>query len=278
MKKLWLLVTIVLFAGLLAACGGKEESSSNAGNEEKKQVTLGGTSGPYSDMLSKAIKPGLEAKGYEVKIVEFSDYIQPNLALSKGDLDANLFQHKVYMENFAKEHDLELSEVIVVPTAPMGIYSKKFKSLDDIEEGAALAIPNDPTNAARAFLILEDAGLIKLNPSADPLTVSEKDVVENVKNLQFKPLEAAQLPRAVDSVDLSAVPGNFALAAKMNLLDALQLENMPDQYRNRVVVNTKDLDGQFAKDIKEVVESEDFEKVIDEEFKGFGKPEWMLNR
>ena len=119
---------------------------------------------------------------------------------------------------------------------------------------------------------------IKLDPNADPLTVSEKDVKENVKNLQFKPIEAAQLPRAVDSVDLSAVPGNFALAAKMNLLDALQLENMPDQYRNRVVINTKDENAQFAKDIKEVVESEEFEKIIDDQFKGFGKPEWMENR
>lgn len=274
MKKLFFSVVLLLSIGLLAACGSDSASSGDAKADSKK-VTFGATSGPYSDMVTKGIKPLLEKKGYEVKVVEFSDYIQPNLALSKGDLDANLFQHKVYMENFAKEHNLELSEVIVVPTAPMGIYSKKFNSLDEVAEGSSIAIPNDPTNAARAFLILEDAGLIKLDPNADPLTVSEKDVKDNVKNLQFKPIEAAQLPRAVDSVDLSAVPGNFALAAKMNLLDALQLENMPDQYRNRVVINTKDQDAQFAKDIKEVVESAEFEEIIDEEFKGFGKPEWM---
>lgn len=274
MKKLLYSVILLLTIGLLAACGS-DSSSTGEAKEDSKQVTFGATSGPYSDMVSKAIKPLLEKKGYEVKIVEFSDYIQPNIALSKGDLDANLFQHKVYMENFAKEHNIELSEVIVVPTAPMGIYSKEFSSLDEVAEGASIAVPNDPTNAARAFLILEDAGLITLDPNADPLTVSEKDVKDNVKNLQFKPLEAAQLPRAVESVDLSAVPGNFALAAKMNLLDALQLEKMPDQYRNRVVINTKDENAQFAKDIKEVVESPEFEKVIDEEFKGFGKPEWM---
>lgn len=274
MKKLIFAVVLLLSIGLLAACGSDLASSGDAKADSKK-VTFGATSGPYSDMVTKGIKPLLEKKGYEVKVVEFSDYIQPNLALSKGDLDANLFQHKVYMENFAKEHNLELSEVIVVPTAPMGIYSKKFNSLDEVADGSAIAIPNDPTNAARAFLILEDAGLITLDPNADPLTVSEKDVKDNVKNLQFKPIEAAQLPRAVESVDLSAVPGNFALAAKMDLLDALQLENMPDQYRNRVVINTKDQDAQFAKDIKEVVESAEFEEIIDEEFKGFGKPEWM---
>ncbi|EIJ78228.1 NLPA lipoprotein [Bacillus methanolicus PB1] len=279
MKKLFLSFFLLLSIGILAACGaGKENSSGDTERSETKQITFGATSGPYSDMVNKAIKPILEQKGYKVKVVEFSDYIQPNLALSKGDLDANLFQHKIYMETFAKEHNLDLSEVIVVPTAPMGIFSKKFFSLDEVTDGASIAIPNDPTNAARAFLILQDAGLITLDSNANPLTVSEKDVKENVKNLKFKPLEAAQLPRAVDSVDLSAVPGNFALAAKMDLLDALKLENMPDQYRNRVVINTKDKDAQFVKDIKEAVESEAFEKVIDEQFKGFGKPEWMKNR
>lgn len=275
MKKLSILLALLLLIGLLAACGSKETASDSA---EKKELTIGATSGPYSDMVNKAIKPILEKKGYQVKVVEFSDYIQPNLALGNGDLDANLFQHKIYMEKFAEENNLDLSEVIIVPTAPMGIYSNKFKSLDEVTDGSQIAIPNDPTNLARALLILQDEGLITLDSSVNPLTVSEKDVKENVKNLQFKPIEAGQLPRAVESVDLAAVPGNYALAANMNLLDALALENMPDDYRNRVVVNTKDLDKQFVKDIKEAVESEEFEKVIDEQFKGFGKPEWMLNR
>lgn len=280
MRKLFLSFVILISIAALAACGGSSEeaSSSEESATTKKEVKIGATSGPYSDMVSNAIKPLLEEKGYEVEVVEFSDYVQPNLALSKGDLDANLFQHKIYMENFSKENKIELSDVISVPTAPMGIYSKTFTSIDEIADGAAIAIPNDPTNAARAFLILEDLGLIKLNADADPLTVSEKDVENNVKNLVFQPIEAAQLPRAVDSVDLAAVPGNFALAAKMDLLDALQLENMPDQYRNRVVVDTKNIDSQFAKALKEVVESEEFEAIIDEDFQGFGKPEWMVNR
>lgn len=280
MRKLFLSFVILIAIAALAACGGSSEeaSSSEESATTKKEVKIGATSGPYSDMVSNAIKPLLEEKGYEVEVVEFSDYVQPNLALSKGDIDANLFQHKIYMENFAKENKIELTDVISVPTAPMGIYSNTLTSIDEIAEGADIAIPNDPTNAARAFLILEDLGLITLNADADPLTVSEKDVEKNVKNLVFQPIEAAQLPRAVDSVDLAAVPGNFALAAKMDLLDALQLENMPDQYRNRVVVDTKNIDSQFAKDLKEVVESEEFETIIDEDFQGFGKPEWMVNR
>lgn len=280
MRKLFLSFVVLIAIAVLAACGGSSEEAASSEEKvsEKKEVKIGATSGPYSDMVSNAIKPLLEEKGYEVEVVEFSDYVQPNLALSKGDIDANLFQHKIYMENFAKENKIELSDVISVPTAPMGIYSKTFTSVDEISDGADIAIPNDPTNAARAFLILEDLGLISLNADADPLTVSEKDVEKNVKNLVFQPIEAAQLPRAVDSVDLAAVPGNFALAAKMDLLDALQLENMPDQYRNRVVVDTKNSDSQFAKDLKEVVESKEFEAIIDEDFQGFGKPEWMVNR
>ncbi|EPY12280.1 MULTISPECIES: MetQ/NlpA family ABC transporter substrate-binding protein [Paenibacillus] len=280
MKKTALILSLILAIGLLAGCGSKDAStgSGDAKQEESKAIKIGATAGPYSDMITKAIKPILEKKGYSIELVEFGDYVQPNLALSNGDLNANLFQHKIYMENFAKENKIELSELISVPTAPMGIYSSKFKSLDEVADGSTVAIANDPTNLARTLGLLQDAGLITVNKDIDPLRVSEKDVKDNPKHLVLQPIEAAQLPRAVDSADLSLVPGNFALAAKMNLLDALKLENMPDDYRNRVVVNTADLDKQFAKDLKEAVESAEFEKTIDEQFKGFGKPEWMLKR
>ncbi|WP_088009330.1 MetQ/NlpA family ABC transporter substrate-binding protein [Indiicoccus explosivorum] len=274
MKKL----TFVLAAGALAlsACGEEEaEVAAEAGAEEVQEITLGATAGPYSDMLNKAIVPQLEEQGYEVEVVEFSDYIQPNIALDNGDLDANLFQHTVYLEGFEEQHDMDLTALITVPTAPMGIYSNVYDSIEAIEDGATIAIPNDPTNAARAFLVLQDEGLIKLDPEADTLTVSEKDIIENPKNLEFKPIEAAQLPRAVEGTDLSAVPGNYALASDMDLLDALALENMPDEYRNVVAVTAENEDGELAADLVEIVESDEFEEVIDAEFEGFGKPAWM---
>jgi D-methionine transport system substrate-binding protein len=277
--KRWFIGFILLIAvAVLAACGGNnnEEGKDTTGEStESKDIKFGATAGPYSDMLTKAIKPGLEEKGYKVEIVEFSDYIQPNNALDNGDIDANLFQHTIYLENFAKQNNMDLTALISVPTAPMGIYSNKFKSLDEVKDGATIAIPNDPTNAARAFNTLQDEGLITISKDADPLTVSEKDIVENKKNLEFQPIEAGQLPRAVESADLSAVPGNFALAADMDLLSALALENMLDPYRNIVAVKTENKDSQLAKDIKAVIESDEFEKIIDEEFQGFGKPEWM---
>lgn len=274
MKKFGMIVAASALA--LAACGGGEESDSAGTTEEaSKDIKLGATAGPYSDMLSQAIVPGLEEKGYTVEIVEFSDYIQPNVALDGGDIDANLFQHTIYLENFEKEQGMDLAALTTVPTAPMGLYSNQFDSLEAIEDGATIAIPNDPVNGARALLMLQEEGLVELDPEADVLQASERDVVTNTKNLVFQPIEAGQLPRAVDGSDLAAVPGNFALAAEMDLLDALVLENMPDQYRNVVAVTAENEDSELAADLVEVVESDEFEAVIDAEFEGFGKPEWM---
>lgn len=143
-------------------------------------------------------------KGYTIEIIEFGDYVQPNLALSNGDLAANLFQHKIYMDNFAKENKLELTDLIVVPTAPMGIYSSKYKALGEIADGSTVALANDPTNLARSLGLLQDAGLLTMKDDIDPLRVSEKDVKDNPKQLVLQPIEAGQLPRAVDSADISS--------------------------------------------------------------------------
>lgn len=272
MKKLVLAFILTALVAALAACG---EEKSTEKSDDDKNIRFGATAGPYSDMLKKAIQPALEEKGYTVKITEFSDYIQPNISLDSGDIDANLFQNITYLENFNKENNMELSELIIVPTAPLGIYSNKYKSLDEIEDGSTITIPNDPVNAARTLYVLEDAGLVKMDEGIDQLTASEKDITENPKNLVIQPVEAGQLPRSVEGSDLAAVPGNFAIAANMDLLDALALEDMPDKFRNVVAVKTENVDKQFAKDIIEIVESEQFLEVIESEFKGFGKPAWM---
>lgn len=278
MKKFNALILIGLIIAVLAACGSNDSDKEDAAegtSEEKNKITFGATTGPYSDMVTKAILPLLEEKGYEVENIEFSDYVQPNNALHNGDIDANLFQHKIYYEAFAEENGMDLSELVIVPTAPMGLFSNKFDSIEEIEDGSKITIANDPTNLSRTLVMLADEGLITISDDVDPLTASINDIEENKKDLVFHEVEAGQLPRTVDSEDLASVPGNFALAANFDLLDAIALEDMPDDYRNRVVLNTSDLDTDWAQDIKDVVESPEFEEIIDEEFDGFGKPEWM---
>jgi D-methionine transport system substrate-binding protein len=243
-----------------------------AANPEKKELVFGATAGPYSDQIKLGIKPILEKKGYKVKIVEFNDYIQPNLALAEGALDANAFQHVIYLTKFKNEHKLDLAEVIKVPTAPIAIYSKKHRSLNEVKEGAAVALPNDPTNQARALALLDKFGWIKLKAGFDPIRVSEKDVEVNFRKIKLIPLEAAQLPRSLDDTDYSFVNGNFAIASGLKLTEALALEDTRDQYQNLVAVRAADKDKQFVKDIAEAYRSKEFREVIDKHFKGFVKP------
>ena len=278
MKKWIFTIVLVSIVAILAACGGNNDGNGSSNVDETKKLHFGATAGPYSDMLTKAIIPGLEEKGYEVKLTEFSDYVQPNNALNDGSIDANLFQHVIYLENFAEENDMDLKDLIVVPTAPLGLFSNKYESVEDIEDGATVTIPNDPVNAARTLITFEDLGLIEIDGDVEPLKASEKDITKNDKNLEFLPIEAGQLPRSVDDADIAAVPGNFAIAANMDLMDAIALEDMPDQFRNIVAVKAEDANKQFALDIIDVIESDEFEAIIDEEFEGFGKPAWMLDK
>lgn len=277
MKKWLVAVLLVIVTAALAACGSGDAKDTDK-ETTSKEITIGATAGPYSDMLKKAIVPGLEEKGYKVTLKEFSDYIQPNNALDNGDIDANLFQHSVYLENFNKENDTKLKALIIVPTAPMGFFSEKYKTIDELPEGAKISIANDPSNLARTLKSLKGQGLIEISDDVDPLVASTKDITKNPKNFEFKEIEAAGLPRAIETSDLAGVPGNFALAANLNLEDAVFLEDMPDQFRNVVAVREADENSQLSKDIKAVVESADFEKTIDTEFKGFGKPDWMKKK
>ena len=172
-------------------------------------------------MLKKAIIPALEEKGYKVELVEFSDYIQPNKALESGDIDANLFQHTIYLENFEKENDMELEALNHCSNSANGHSSRKIsKQLMKLKMEQRSLFQMIQSNGARALIAITDEGLIELDPNAEALKVSEKDVTMNKKNLVFQPIEAGQLPRSVEGTDLAAVPGNFALAASMNLLDA----------------------------------------------------------
>ncbi|MBL0867609.1 metal ABC transporter substrate-binding protein [Pectobacterium carotovorum] len=247
-------------------------------SSDPQTITFGVAPGPYGDMVNLAIKPELVKKGYKVVVREFSDYVQPNLALANGSIDANLFQHTLYLEKFAADKGLKISPLITVPTASMGFYSKKIKSLDELKKGDVVTLSNDATNLARGLRFLQSMGLITIKADIDPTKASEKDILENPRGLVFKPMEAAQLPRTLDSVTASLVNGNFALASGMKLSSAIKLETLDENLKNVIAVRTDDLDKPFVKDTKAIVESPAYAAVINDPalmYSQFQKPEWM---
>ncbi|NVI81505.1 MetQ/NlpA family ABC transporter substrate-binding protein [Janthinobacterium sp. BJB401] len=243
--------------------------------KDPKDITIGTSAGPYADQIKLGIKPILEKQGYKVRLVEFNDYIQPNFALAEGSLDANVFQHIVYLKKFALEHKLALTDLITIPTAPIAIYSKKHKTLDDVKEGTTVGLPNDPTNQARALVLLDQLGWIKLRASFDPVRASEKDIAVNTKKIKLLPLEAAQLPRSLGDTDYSFINGNYALASGLKLTEALVAEKISPNYINLVAIRTADKDKQFAKDLAAAYRSREFLDITNKHFAGYSKPDYQ---
>ncbi|HEU4815688.1 MetQ/NlpA family ABC transporter substrate-binding protein [Janthinobacterium sp.] len=250
-------------------------TASFAHAKDQKEITIGTSAGPYADQIKLGIKPILEKQGYKVKLVEFNDYIQPNFALAEGSLDANVFQHIVYLKKFALEHKLALTDLITIPTAPIAIYSKKHKTLDDVKEGTTVGLPNDPTNQARALVLLDQLGWIKLRASFDPVRASEKDIAVNTKKIKLLPLEAAQLPRSLGDTDYSFINGNYALASGLKLTDALVAEKISPNYINLVAIRTADKDKPFAKDLAAAYRSREFLDITNKHFAGYSKPDYQ---
>jgi len=243
---------------------------------DPKELVIGTSAGPYADQIRFGIKPILEKQGYKIKLVEFNDYIQPNFALAEGALDANVFQHIVYLTRFAEQHKLALSELVKIPTAPIAIYSHKHKTLNAVRPGATVALPNDPTNQARALVMLDQLGWVKLKPGIDPIKASEKDIAQNLRQIKLLPLEAAQLPRSLQDADFAFVNGNFALASGLKLRDALRTEKISPSYANLVAVRTADKDKPFARDIAAAYRSREFLEVTNRLFADYAKTDYQL--
>ncbi|CAB1245219.1 MetQ/NlpA family ABC transporter substrate-binding protein [Clostridium sp. WLY-B-L2] len=273
MKKISeILLLIILLTGLFSGCG---QSSNSSKSESKKNIVVGVCPGPYGDLFRQAIQPSLEKKGYKVSIKEFDDYIQPNKALANKDLDLNVFQNSVYLAKFAKDNKLDLKAITAIPTLGSDIYSSKIKSLSELKNGSLVVIPDDPVNITRSLKVLVSAGLIKINPKANIATITQNDISENPKNLKFKLVNAAQIPRVINSTDIEVVNGNYAIAAKFNPKDALYHEKLTEDYLNTITVRAADANSQLSKDILEVVKSSAYKSVINDpkgEFSTFAKP------
>lgn len=273
-------LTLLLLLSLVSAvfAAGSKETT---GPTTRKDLRIGVSPGPYGDMITKAIAPYLEKQGYTVSVVQFSDYVQPDLALNNGEIEANLMQHTVYLNQFSKDNNLDLSAVIIVPTAGAGVFSNVYTSLDQLKNGDQVALPSDATNLARALGILSRYGLITLKDGIEATKVSLLDVASNPKNLQFRPLDAAQISRSLDSVAIGVVPGNFAIAAGLDFTKALAIEKLAENYKNVVAVRTVDLNAQLGQDLKAAVESPEFYDAVTRpgsQFIGFDRPQWWIEK
>jgi len=234
---------------------------------QDKPLKIGVTAGPHAQIFEQ-VKKIAEKDGLKIQIVEFSDYVQPNAALNAGDLDANSYQHKPYLDQQIKDRGYKFVSVGHTVNFPIGLYSKKVKTLAELKEGAKFGIPNDPTNGGRVLLVLQDQGLIKLRPEAG-LKATPLDVVSNPKKLKFVELDAAQLPRSLDDLDASAINTNYALSAGLHPgKDAIAQESAKSPYVNLIAVREADKDKPWVTKLVKAYHSEEIRKFILSEFKG----------
>lgn len=253
------ILSIMASALMLTGCGDDTKSSN---------LKVGATAVPHAEIL-EAVRPVLEREGIKLEIIEFNDYVQPNLSLNDKELDANFFQHKPYLDNFIEEHkECKLKSATGIHIEPMGIYSHKIKKFDELQEGAIIAIPSDPTNGGRALLLLEKQGVIKLKEGVkEKATV--QDITENKKRVIIREIEAAQLPRTLEDVDAAVINSNFAMQVDLvPTRDAIAIEGNDSPYVNIIAVREGDETRKEILSLIKAVKSDEVKKFIEEKYKG----------
>ena len=264
-KILAAVAALMASAMIFTGCG---EDNAAGTSQEAKNLKVGATPVPHAEILEE-IKADLKNEGINLDIVEFSDYVQPNIALNDKELDANFFQHEPYLNDFIKEHsEMKLANAGGIHIEPMGIYSKKITDLKDLTDGASIAIPNDPTNGGRALMLIEKAGLLKLKDGVKE-TATVQDIAENPKNLKFNEVEAAQVPRTLEDVDAAVINTNYAM--QINLVptkDALFMEDSTSPYVNIVAVRTGDESRPEIQALMKALKSDKVKKFIEDKYKG----------
>lgn len=271
------LAGIVAAAGLalaLTACGGNSGAATTAAASSSAAsdnvITVGASPSPHAEIL-EAIKPELEAQGYELKVVEYSDYVQPNVALSEGDLDANYFQHLPYLENYNTENGTDLASAGAIHFEPMGLYAGKSSDITNVPDGAKIAVPSDATNEARALLLLQDQGVIKLTDGVG-LEATANDIVENPHNVELVEVEAAAVPRSLQDVDFGVINGNYALSAGLDTSAALASEGADSEaaqtYANIIAVRSGDENSEKTQALLKALTSDTARKFIEDTYKG----------
>lgn len=293
MKKSFYVLTAALLAvGALTACSSGKGSTATTAAESKTEavsaettkaetgetkasgeltkIIVGATPSPHAEILNAA-KDALKEKGYELEVKEYTDYVQPNLALDSKDLDANFFQHKPYLDQFNEEKKTNLVSAASIHYEPFGIYAGKTKTLEELKDGAQIAVPNDVSNEARALLLLADKGLIGLKEGVE-LEATKNDIVKNDKNFKIIEVEAAQIPRSLGDVDVAVINGNYAIEAGLKVSQALAVEDASSVaatlYGNIIAVRSGDENNEKTKALVEVLTSDEIKKFINDKYDG----------
>lgn len=288
MKGIFKKAAVIIAAGALATVGlvgcsspsssssasdassASSESSAAASSSDDNVIRVGASPTPHAEIL-EAVSDVLAEDGYTLEVVEYNDYVLPNTALENDELDANYFQHITYMNDFNEENGTHLVDAVGVHFEPFGLYAGKTPSIDALTDGATIAVPNDTTNEARALLLLEQEGLIKLNEGAG-LTATVLDIAENPKNLVIQEVEAAQLPRVLPDVDMAAINGNYALEAGLSVADALATESSEsdaaEAYVNVIAVKEGNELSDKIQALVKAITSEDVRNYIEQNYNG----------
>ena len=267
----------------LAACGKTETAATTAAQAaesqdtqadsteaaadttgDKKEIVYGKSQGPYTELFEAAIVPILEKDGYTVKGVDFSDLQTADIGLNDGDVDVNVEQHTAYMENFNANYNADLVALSPIPTVPAGVYSAKYKSVDEIPDGAKVAVPNDASNTARCYLMLQKIGWIKLADDVDPSAVTQDDIVENPHNIEFTEMKSLTIPAAIQDFDYVAITGSVVYNAGIDPSTALATEDIQDHLVLQVVVKEENKDAVWAKAIVDAYHSDEFKQYMAE--------------
>ncbi len=288
-KSLYVFSAALVAAAALTACAGSKEAPATpaatqaASSEETKaeeteaettgqleKIIVGATPAPHAEILNAA-KDILKEKGYELIVKEYTDYVQPNMALESGDLDANYFQHKPYLDQFNEQKGTDLVSAAAIHYEPFGIYAGKIDSIDKLPDGAQIAVPNDVSNEARALLLLADQGLIGLKEGVE-LDATKNDIVKNDKNFKIVEVEAAQLPRSLGDVDVAVINGNYAIEAGLKVSDALAVEDAKSVaatlYSNIIAVRAGEESSEKTKALIEALTSDTVKKFIEDTYEG----------
>lgn len=275
MKKIILLLaSLILTTVVLTACGGEAEEKEK-GHEalSEESLKIGVTAGPHEEFF-EIVKDLAKEDDLDIELVVFSDYIIPNTALAEGEIDLNSYQHEPFLLEFNEDHNTELTAAFSTVLSAIGVYSNDIKDINDTPEGAKIGIPNDPSNSSRALVLFEEAGIIELDEEKRD-NATPMDIVKNDLNVEFLELDAAQLPKMLDEVDLAVINGNFATSNGLDpTTDSLFTESVDSPYVNIIAAREENLDDPVIEQIKGYYHTDEVKDYVLDEYKGAYQPSW----